>query len=129
MRRIVKSAARTLTEVDENYRFSGLRFILSRHLPEQPDTLPRSRQPKRDVFSEMARLDPEPRLASVTAVEPTRLFRLAQAPFYELMADRPEVATGIIRVLTGHLRARVRDLARLDARAKELEQATHPLSA
>lgn len=106
MRRIVKSAARTLTEVDENYRFSGLRFILSRPLPEQPDTLPRSRQPKRDVFSEMALLDPEPRLASVTAVEPTRLFRLAQAPFYELMADRPEVATGIIRVLTGHLRAR-----------------------
>ena len=38
MRRIVKSAARTLTEVDENYRFSGLRFILSRPLPEQPDT-------------------------------------------------------------------------------------------
>ncbi len=75
----------------------------------------------------MALLDPEPRLALVTAVEPTRLFRLAQAPFYELMADRPEVATGIIRVLTGHLR--VRDLARLDARAKELEQATHPLSA
>ena len=42
----------------------------------------------------MALLDPEPRLASVTAVEPTRLFRLDQAPFYELMAERPEVATG-----------------------------------
>lgn len=77
---------------------------------------------ERDVFGEMALLDPEPRLASVTTVEPTRFFRLAQAPFYELMADRPEVATGIIRVLTGHLRARVRDLATLDARVKELEQ-------
>jgi hypothetical protein len=77
---------------------------------------------EREVFGEMALLDPEPRLASVTTVEPTRFFRLAQAPFYELMADHPEVATGIIRVLTGHLRARVRDLAKLDARVKELEQ-------
>jgi CRP-like cAMP-binding protein len=84
---------------------------------------------ERDVFGEMALLDPEPRLASVTAVEPARLFRLAQAPFYELMADQPEVAAGIIRVLTGHLRARVRDLARLDARVRELEQASRPLGA
>jgi len=74
-----------------------------------------------DVFGEMALLDPEPRLASVTTVEPTRLFRLDQAPFYELMAERPEVATGIIRVLAGHLRNRVRDIARLNARVKELE--------
>ena len=78
---------------------------------------------ERDVFGEMALLDPEPRLASVTAVEPTRLFRLAQAPFFELIADHPEVATGIIRVLTGHLRNRVRDIAKLDARVKELERA------
>jgi len=55
-----------------------------------------------DVFGEMALLDPEPRLASVTAVEATHLFRLDQAPFYELMAERPEVAIGILRVLTGH---------------------------
>lgn len=74
-----------------------------------------------DVFGEMALLDPEPRLASVTAVEATRLFRLGQAPFYELMAERPEVATGIIRVLTGHLRNRVRDIAQLHARITELE--------
>jgi CRP-like cAMP-binding protein len=76
---------------------------------------------ERDVFGEMALLDPEPRLASVTAVEATRLFRLKQAPFYELMSERPEVATGIIRVLTGHLRNRVRDIAQLNARIKELE--------
>jgi len=75
-----------------------------------------------DVFGEMALLDPEPRLASVTAAEPTRLFRLDQAPFYQLMAERPEVATGIIRVLTRLLRERVRDLARLDSRIKELER-------
>ena len=79
---------------------------------------------ERDVFGEMALLYPEPRIDSVTAVESTRLFRLDQAPFYELIAERPEVATGIIRVLTGHLRNRVRDIAQLDARVKELESGT-----
>jgi ATP:ADP antiporter, AAA family len=75
----------------------------------------------REIFGEMALLDPEPRLASVTTVESTRLFRLAQASFYELMSQRPEVAIGIIRVLTGHLRNRVRDIGQLNARIKELE--------
>jgi CRP-like cAMP-binding protein/HEAT repeat protein len=77
---------------------------------------------ERDVFGEMALLDPEPRLASVTAEEPTRLFRLDQSPFYQLIAERPEVATGILRVLTRHLRNRVRDISHLDNRIKELEQ-------
>jgi ATP/ADP translocase/HEAT repeat protein len=77
---------------------------------------------ERDVFGEMALLDPEPRLATVTSVEATRLFRLDQAPFYELMAERPEVATGIIRVLTGHLRNRVHDIAQLNSRIEELEK-------
>jgi CRP-like cAMP-binding protein len=77
-----------------------------------------------DVFGEMALLDPEPRLASVTTIEPTRLFRLDQSPFYQLMAERPEVATGIIRVLTRLLRDRVRDLSQLDSRLKEFERAS-----
>ena len=76
---------------------------------------------ERDVFGEMALLDPEPRLASVTTVEATRLFRLNQTPFFELMEERPEVATGIIRVLTSRLRDRVRDIGQLNARIKELE--------
>ena len=78
---------------------------------------------ERDVFGEMALLDPEPRSATVTAVEATRLFRLDQSPFYELMEERPEIAAGIIRVLTGRLRNRVSDIAQLNARIKELESA------
>ena len=77
---------------------------------------------ERDVFGEMALLDPEPRLASVTALEQTRLFRLDQAPFYELLAERPEIAGGIIRVLTRHLRNRVQDMAELSSRNRELER-------
>ena len=65
---------------------------------------------RNDVFGEMAVLDAEPRVASVTAVEDTVLLRLDQAPFYDFMANRVEVSYGIIRVLCQYLRARVRDV-------------------
>jgi HEAT repeat protein len=53
----------------------------------------------RDIVGELAVLDTEPRSASVTAAVDTHLFRLDQDAFYELMADRFEVARGIIRIL------------------------------
>lgn len=65
---------------------------------------------ERDVFGEMALLDPAPRSASVTAVADTLLLRLDAEPFYELMDERIEIARGIITVLTGRLRDRMRDL-------------------
>lgn len=74
-----------------------------------------------DVFGEMALLDPEPRLASITALEDTTLLRLDQQPFYELMEDRIEIVRGVIGVLSGHLRNRVRDVTTLRARVTELE--------
>jgi hypothetical protein len=61
---------------------------------------------ERDIFGELAVLDMEPRSASVTAVGDTRLFRLDQDALYELMADRIEVARGVIRVLCRFLRSR-----------------------
>ena len=72
-----------------------------------------------DLFGEMAVLDAEPRSASVTAVVDTQLLRLDQAPLYEVMEDRGEVARGIIRVLSRHVRARVKDLNELRARLEE----------
>ena len=66
---------------------------------------------KRDVFGEMAALDPELRSLSITAMEPTRLFRLDREPLYELMADHAEVALQIIHILSQRLRARVKDMA------------------
>jgi len=60
----------------------------------------------RSIFGEMAVLDPEPRSASVTAIEVTRLLRLARDPFYQLMAERREVAAGITHILCQMLRAR-----------------------
>ena len=64
----------------------------------------------RDFFGEMAALDPEPRSASVTAVEAARLFRIEQASLYELMQRQPDVARGVIHILCQRLRARVRDM-------------------
>lgn len=56
------------------------------------------------TVGELALLDPEPRAASVTALEDTLLFRIDREPFDEVMADRPEIARGIIRALTRRLR-------------------------
>ena len=53
---------------------------------------------------ELALLDPEPRSASVSAVGNVVLFRIDREPFEEVMADRPEVAQGVIRSLTRRIR-------------------------
>lgn len=58
----------------------------------------------RDIVGEMAVLDPAPRSASVTTAVPTHLLKLDRTPLFELIADRAEVAQGIIRVLAGRLR-------------------------
>jgi ATP:ADP antiporter, AAA family len=61
---------------------------------------------ERKVFGELALLDPEPRSASVTAIEPALLFRISQAAIYELMANHIEIARGIMRVLCRRIRER-----------------------
>jgi CRP-like cAMP-binding protein len=55
----------------------------------------------------MALLEPEPRMASVTAVVDTHLLRLHREPFHRLMAGHPEMGQGIIRVLSQRLRGQV----------------------
>lgn len=65
----------------------------------------------RDIFGELALLDPEPRSASATALTDSLLLRLEQEAFFELMAERREVAQGILRMLTRRLRAQNQLLA------------------
>ena len=59
---------------------------------------------EREIFGELALLDPEPRSASVEAVEETRLFRLDRSTLFELMEDNIGVVSGIMRVLCSRLR-------------------------
>jgi CRP-like cAMP-binding protein len=64
----------------------------------------------RSVFGEMAALDPEPRSASVTALAPTRLFRLEAETFHALLRRSPDIALGAIHILSQRLRERVSDM-------------------
>lgn len=64
-----------------------------------------------EVFGEMALLEAEPRLATVTAVVPTQLLRLDQDPFFELLELQPALARGMIAMLSARLRARLEALA------------------
>jgi signal-transduction protein with cAMP-binding, CBS, and nucleotidyltransferase domain len=66
---------------------------------------------KRQVFGEMAVLDPEPRSASVETVEATKLFRLEQKSLFDLLTKRSDVTQGIIQILCQRLRARMHDMA------------------
>jgi CRP-like cAMP-binding protein len=59
------------------------------------------------TVGELAALVPEPRSASVTALEPSVLLRIDKAVLDELLADRPELTRGIIAALVGRLRERV----------------------
>ena len=59
---------------------------------------------EREVFGELSALDPEPRLASVTALVDSRFFRLDHFTLYEFMTEHIAVAKGIIAVLCKRLR-------------------------
>lgn len=63
---------------------------------------------ERQCFGEMAILDPAPRRITVTAVTDTRLLRIGREDFQEILAEKPEIALGIIKVLTRRLRDAVR---------------------
>lgn len=58
----------------------------------------------RAVFGDLAALDPEPRAATVEAIEDCTLLRLEGESLYELMAGNKEVARGIIHVLCDYAR-------------------------
>ena len=59
---------------------------------------------ERECFGEMAILDSEPRSASITAVQDTLCLKIAREDFYEIMNEKPDIAHGVIKVLTKRLR-------------------------
>jgi CRP-like cAMP-binding protein/HEAT repeat protein len=65
-----------------------------------------------EVIGEMALLESEPRLATVTGSEGTQLLRLDQQPFFELLWSQPELALAIIRMLSGRVRTRLQELSK-----------------
>ena len=63
------------------------------------------------TVGELAVLDPQPRAASVTTLAECVLLRLDKEPFDEVMADRPELAQGVIRTLCQRIREQGRIVA------------------
>ncbi|MCP9817643.1 cyclic nucleotide-binding domain-containing protein [Synechococcus sp. GreenBA-s] len=57
-----------------------------------------------EIVGELAALDPEPRSASVSAIDPSTLYRIEQSTLQSLMADHPEIVQGIIKQLAHRLR-------------------------
>ena len=60
------------------------------------------------TVGELAALVPEPRTASVTALEQSTLLRIDRPLLEELLADRPALARGIIAALVAMVRERAR---------------------
>ena len=58
----------------------------------------------RAVFGELAALDPEPRAASVQALEDCTPLRLDGESLYDLMSGNKEVTRGIVHVLCDYTR-------------------------
>lgn len=59
---------------------------------------------EKQVFGEMALLDSEPRSASVSAMCRVTLLKIVREDFNEILAEKVEIAQGVIRVLTRRLR-------------------------
>jgi CRP-like cAMP-binding protein len=64
---------------------------------------------EKECVGEMSLLDSEPRSASAIAVTDVVLLKIKQEDFYEMMSDRPEIAQGVITVLTRRLRGKTRE--------------------
>lgn len=58
----------------------------------------------RDVFGEMSLLDSEPRSATAVAASALTLLRIGRDDFTAVLRERPEVAAGVLRVLSRRLR-------------------------
>jgi CRP-like cAMP-binding protein len=74
-----------------------------------------------DAFGELALLDGEPRSTDAVAREETQLLSLHQEDFRRFLSERPQVAMGLLAVLSRMVRRvtqLVHDSAFLDARAR-----------
>ena len=63
---------------------------------------------ERECFGEMAILDAGPRSATVTSISDSNLLKITREDFQEIMSEKPEIAMGIIKVLTRRLRDAIR---------------------
>ena len=58
----------------------------------------------RECFGEMSILDAVPRSADAVATAGTEVLRISSEAFYDILHEQPEIAEGVIRILTRRLR-------------------------
>lgn len=78
-----------------------------------------------EAFGELGLLDPERRLGTASAAEPTGLLRLDAPHFQEVLDSQPEVSSAIIRVITKYLRSQLQFAQEASTRLKALESMGH----
>jgi CRP-like cAMP-binding protein len=59
---------------------------------------------ERECFGEMSVLDAEPRSATVAALSEAMLLKIGREEFKDILGERPEIAAGIMKVLSRRLR-------------------------
>jgi len=59
---------------------------------------------EKEVFGELAALDPEPRSATIKTISDTLLFKIESALLYELISAYPNMARSIITILCQRIR-------------------------
>lgn len=75
------------------------------------------------IFGELSILNPEPRSASVKAIEATRLLRLHRDDFYKTIGTRTEILKGMIIMLIRRIKSQNESIIEsLKEREKELEK-------
>jgi CRP-like cAMP-binding protein len=89
----------------------ALFFVVSGRVVVERGGKPVAELGEREVFGEMALLDPGPRSATVRAASEVVLLSIAREDFDDIMRDRPEVPIGVMKVLVRRLRE---VLARVD---------------
>jgi CRP-like cAMP-binding protein len=60
---------------------------------------------EREAFGTWALLDEEPRVATASVEEDTRLLRVDRDDFMELLADRSEITQGVFKTIVGRMRS------------------------
>jgi CRP-like cAMP-binding protein len=59
----------------------------------------------KEAFGTWALFDREPRVTSATAVEDSRLLRIDQEEFLDLLADHVQITEGVLKTMAGRLRS------------------------
>ncbi len=97
-------AERNETIIVEGDLGDSLYLILQGRVQIHKDNQPLAVLGEKEPIGEMGILDSAPRSASVTAMDDLRMLKIDREDFHELMADRLEIAQGVIKVLLTRLR-------------------------